>query len=130
MILFDTDICIEILRGNKKIIQKRSEYSGEVSVSFMTVAELYYGAENSQHPTENKLLVDKFLLTVDIIHTDIPILKRFGGIKSALKQRKTPLPDADLFIGSTALETSEALITGNTKHFEKMPGLKIENWIR
>jgi len=130
MILFDTDICIEILRGNKKVIQKRSEYSGEISVSFMTVAELYYGAENSQNPTENKVLVDKFLLTVDVVHTDISILKRFGAIKFALKRGKTPIPDADLFIGSTSLEKSEALITGNTKHFEKIPGLKIENWIR
>jgi len=130
MILFDTDVCIEILRGNKKVIQKRSAYSGEIAISFMTAAELYYGAENSQNPAENKVLVDKFLLTVEIVHTDISILKRFGEIKSALKLKKSPLPDADLFIGSTALEKSKALITGNTKHFKKIPDLKIENWIR
>ena len=130
MILFDTDICVELLRGNKKIIQRRSEYSGEVGISFMTVAELYYGAENAQNTAESKVLVDKFLLTVDVVWPDIAILKRFGEIKSELRRRKTPLPDADLFIGAASLEKCEALITGHTKHFEKIPGLKIENWIR
>jgi len=130
MILLDTDVCIEILRGNKKVIQKRTGYPGEVSISFMTVAELFYGAENSQYPIENKILVEKFSITVNIIHTDIAILKRFGELKAALKRKNVLIPDADLFIGATSLEKSEALVTGNSKHFERIGGLKIENWIR
>ena len=130
MILLDTDVCVEILRGNKKVIQKRAEYPGEVAISFMTVAELYYGAENSQNPVENKTLVEKFTMTVGIVHSDVPILKRFGELKAGLKKKSVLIPDADLFIGATSLEKSEALVTGNAKHFERIDGLKIENWIR
>ncbi len=130
MILLDTDVCVEILRGNKKVVQKRAEYPGEVAISFMTVAELYYGAEYSEYPIENKILVEKFTMTVSVIHSDVPILKRFGELKSGLKKKKILIPDADLFIGATALEKSEALVTGNSKHFERIAGLKIDNWIR
>lgn len=130
MILLDTDVCIEILRGNKKVIQKRAGYLQEVAISFMTVAELYYGAENSQNPTENSILVEKFTMTINVIHSDTSILKRFGELKAGLKNKNILIPDADLFIGATSLEKSEALVTGNAKHFARIDGLKIENWIR
>lgn len=130
MILFDTDTCIEILRGNKKVIKKRGDYPGEIAISFMTVGELFYGAENSGYPIENQVLIEKFILTVSIIHTDISILKRFGEIKGKLKKEGCLLPDADLLIAATALEKAEALITGNMKHFERIDGIKIDNWIR
>jgi tRNA(fMet)-specific endonuclease VapC len=130
MILFDTDTCVEILRGNKKVIRRRSEYPGEIAISFMTVGELFFGAEKSAHPIENKSLVERFVLTVSIIHTDLSILKRFGEIKAGLKRDNILLPDADLFIAATTLEKSEALITGNLKHFERIAGLKLDNWIR
>ena len=47
MILLDTDICIELLRGNAKVIDKRQGYDEKVAISFMSVAELFYGAEKS-----------------------------------------------------------------------------------
>jgi len=130
VILFDTDICIELLRGNKVLIDRRRAYSGDVFISFMTVAELYYGVENSSNVVENRLLVDKFLLTIGVIQSDVEIMRRFGELKSVLKKQHLLLPDADLFIAATALEKMEALITGNTKHFQRISGLKLENWIR
>ena len=63
MILFDTDVCVEILRGNKKVAKKRLGYPGTIAISFMTVAELFYGAENSGRPDENSIAVEKFLMT-------------------------------------------------------------------
>ena len=53
MILFDTDICIELLRGNKMIIEERKKYNGEIAISFMSVAELFYGAEKSSNKFKN-----------------------------------------------------------------------------
>ena len=47
MILMDTDICIELLRGNVNVIEKRLDHDEKVAISFMTVAELFYGAEKS-----------------------------------------------------------------------------------
>jgi len=130
MILFDTDVCVEILRGNKKVIKRRQEYPWEVSISFITVAELFYGAGNSDRPKENSVSVEKFIMTVGIIQSDLFILKRFGEIKSNLYQKNRLVADADIFIAATALEKAETLVTGNIKHFDRIEGLKIENWIR
>lgn len=128
MILLDTDICLEILRKNESIIDKRSSYDDVTAVSFMSVAELYYGAAKSSNPTKNNSLIDEFLLTIEIIQTDNEILKKFGELKNSMYIENTILPDADIFIAATAYVKTEKLITGNTKHFGRFPNLIIENW--
>ena len=95
MILIDTDICIELLRGNKKVLAKSSTYEGIISISFMSVAELFYGALNSSDPEQNIFLVENFLLTVQVIDSDFNIMKRFGTIKAELKKSNNLLPDAE-----------------------------------
>jgi tRNA(fMet)-specific endonuclease VapC len=130
MILLDTDVCIEILRGNKKVIEKRKQYNEIICISFMTAAELFYGAEKSNNKENNYSLVEEFLLTVEIIESDIEIMKRFGEIKARLFKMNEIITDADLLIGSTALEKCEKLITGNIEHFKRIENLRIENWIR
>lgn len=128
MILLDTDICIEILRGNKGIIEKYKTCDDRVAISFMSVGELYYGAEKSEYKEKNQNLIDEFLLSIDIINTDIQILKKFGELKSILSQENILLPDADILIAATSLKKCKKLITGNIKHFKRFENLIIENW--
>ncbi len=128
MILIDTDICIELLNGNKHILRKREQCESMIGISFMSVAELYYGAEKSSDPNRNITIIEELLLSLEIVHTDIAILKRFGVIKAYLQKNGVSLADADVLIAATTLERCEKLITGNTKHFDRIPGLSIENW--
>ena len=130
MILLDTDICIHILRGNRKIIDKRRQYPDQVAVTFITAAELYYGAEKSANPQKNRILVEQFLLTVTVIHSTNQILQRFGILKASLENKGFPLADADLFVVSSALETGQFLVTGNLKHFSRVENLRLENWLK
>ena len=130
MTLIDTDIYIEILRGNKSVLNKRKKVDDILAVAFMTAAELYYGVQKSTNPVQNSLLIDEFLLTMNIIQTDIPILKTYGELKAQLEGRGFLLADADLLIAATALIKCGKLITGNIKHYNRIEELKIENWIR
>lgn len=130
MILFDTDVCIEILRGNQSIIEKRIDCDERVAISFMTVAELYYGAEKSKYTNKNINTVDEFILSIDVINTDLEILKKFGEIKNNLYKKNISLPDADILIASVALTKCSKLITGNIKHFNRFENLTLGNWIR
>ncbi len=130
MILLDTDVCIELLRGNRKVIEYRERESDSIAVSFMTVAELYYGARKSGQATKNSRLVDEFLLTVNIQHSTIPVAKRFGELKSRLQLAGLSIEDADLFIAATSLESCEKLVTGNIRHYSRIEELRIENWLR
>jgi tRNA(fMet)-specific endonuclease VapC len=94
----------------------------------MTIAELYYGAEKSNEPSKNMDTIEKLLLSLEIVHTDISILKRFGMIKAYLQKHGEPIADADILIASSTLEKADKLITGNTRHFERIAGLALENW--
>lgn len=129
MILFDTDTCVEILRGNKKITDHLKSVQDEIAVSFITVAELYYGAEKSNNVEKNITGIEKFLMAFLIIESSIEIEQRFGKIKSQLGKEGKTISDADIFIASTCLENCDRLITGNIKHYERIKELKIENWI-
>ena len=130
MILLDTDICIELLRGNPKVIDKRQGYENKVAISFMSVAELFYGAEKSDYVAENTRLIEEFLLTIEVINSDMEILKKFGEIKAKLGSAGNILADADIFIAATALTKCTMLVTGNLNHFRRIEELKIEDWIR
>ncbi len=130
MILLDTDICIELLRGNFNVIERRQGYDEKVAISFMTVAELFYGAEKSNDIGKNTNLIAEFLLTVEIIHSDLEILIKFGKLKALLGKAGKILSDADIFIAATAIVKCKMLITGNVKHFKRIEELRIENWIQ
>ena len=129
MILPDTDICIELLRGNKVVLDKRQNCDEQVSICFMTIGELYYGAERSSKKLKNISIVDEFILSIDIIDTDIEILKKFGELKTNLYNKRVFLPDADILIASTALTKCTKLVTGNIKHFNRLETLILENWL-
>jgi tRNA(fMet)-specific endonuclease VapC len=98
----------------------------------MTVAELFYGAKKSNNKGKNTNLIAEFLLTVtvEIIHSDLEILKKYGNLKAFPGKAGIILSDADFFIAATALVRCNMLITRNIKHFKKIEALRIENWIR
>lgn len=128
MILFDTDICVEILRGNRRLVEQRRGYDEPVAVSFMTVAELYYGVYKSANVTNNRSIVEEFLLTVQVIESDVLIERRFGAIKADLTRRGATVADADLLIAATAMERCTFLVTGNVGHFSMIDDLEMRNW--
>ncbi|MBN2565642.1 MAG: PIN domain-containing protein [Candidatus Eisenbacteria bacterium] len=130
MILLDTDVCIELLKGNRRILLRRDQYDEPIGVCFMTVAELYYGAEKSKEPRKNIDIIEQLLLTLEIIHTDMDILRRFGATKATLQRQGILIPDADILIASATLEKAERLITGNSKRFNRVNGLALEDWTR
>ena len=130
MILLDTDACIELLRGNRNVIEKRQTYEEAIAISFMSVAELFYGAEKSDHRNENMNLIHEFLYTVEVVHSDLEIVKKFGEIKSLLGKAGNILADADIFIAATAITKCSMLITGNIRHFQRIEALRVENWMR
>jgi len=116
-----------MLRGNRNVIDRVRFQTGGVSVCFMTVAELAYGAEKSGMPDYNRTLVERFLLTVTVIESARSSMRIFGKIKSELELTGERLPDADLLVAAVALDRGMILATGNIKHFERIPRLKAED---
>ena len=130
MKLLDTDTCIEILRGNRTVIERRRATPDDVATSWITACELAYGAARSARPQANQALVDEFLATLPVYGLDRAAALRFGSLKARLERGARALADADLLIASIAFAQQAELVTGNRRHYERIPDLVIEDWLR
>jgi tRNA(fMet)-specific endonuclease VapC len=128
--ILDTDTCIEILRGNQTVIDRRAAINDEVATTWITAAELYFGAAGSKAPERNRELVTAFLDSMDVISLNKVSAQIFGEAKALLRRQGMGLADADLFIGAIAASLGATVVTGNQRHYERIPGVTLENWIR
>ncbi len=129
MRLLDTDTCTEILRGNRAVIGRRSDVRDIVGTTWMTAAELHFGAVRSNRPGANRRVVGEFLETLPVLGLDAPAAERFGTLKAELEEAGRRLADADLLIASIALASGSILVTGNARHYSRIPAMQTENWI-
>ncbi len=129
MRLLDTDVCIEILRGNAQVLQRRRSTLDRVATTGITACELAYGAANSRAPEPNQTLVTEFLSTLPILDFTLAAALLFGHHKARLRASGMTVADADLMIAAIALAQGATLVTGNTPHYERFQGLRLENWI-
>lgn len=130
MKILDLDVCIELLRGNAKVIEKRRTVDDDVATTWVTASELAYGAEKSRDSESNLTLVTEFLATLPIIGLDLPAALEFGRRKAGLERAGMRVADADLLIAAIALANGASVVTGNRKHYERIEGLRTEDWIR
>ena len=129
--LLDTSICIFFLRGKLNLDKMVKEAGLEnCYISEITVAELRFGAENSDDPKKSNKAVDIFLNGLTII----PIfgsIKRYAVEKVRLRRLGKPINDEfDLLIGVTAVQNKMKLVTDNVKDFENIMNIQIENWFK
>ena len=128
--MFDTDILIYWLKGNQAIEKKAVALGLEnIGYSIISLGELYFGAFNSEQ-------MDKNLQAIKIVQQKLSLFKYndksaqlFGMIKAQLKQQGNLIMDADILIGSIAQSNELILVTNNTKHFQRIPNLQLENWL-
>ena len=128
--LLDTNICVFWVRGNGAIRQKFDAVGmEECCISEATIFELRFGAENSKNPTKNHSVVDRFLIGLTILPI-ANVVMRYAKEKTRLRKLGTPLHDEfDLIIGVTAVEYGYMLVTDNTKPFERIENIQLENWL-
>ena len=111
-------------------IRRLEEESALVVTTTITAAELFYGAAKSQRAPGERILVEDFLKFVKPVDLELPAARLFGDLKAALEQQGQRLPDADLLIAAICLANNATLVTGNRRHFDRIPRLVIEDWIR
>jgi tRNA(fMet)-specific endonuclease VapC len=128
MNLLDTDHCIAILR-KKLDLRERVSPDEELATTAISVAELTHGANRSTHKEDNLARLEVLLSALIILPFDEAAARRFGALKAELENRGEPLDNLDLQIASIALENNIPLVTNNTRHFNRLNGLKLVNWL-
>lgn len=131
MFLLDTDTIIYSLKGNKTIVERLELHINDpMAICAITLMELYYGAYKSQKITSNLAKIKKLEQVFEIIAIERDSVEIFGMLKAQLEQSGTPLDDFDLAIAACALSHNLTLITNNQKHFKRIEGLRLENWVQ
>ena len=131
MYLLDTDTIIYNLKGELKVHENLLLHVNDLlQISIITLMELYYGAYKSQHVDANLAKIKTLEQSLDILITGQETAEIFGKLKSKLESSGNRLDDFDLIIASTALSHNLVLVTNNEKHFQRIEGLKLENWCK
>ena len=128
--MLDTNI-IAYARNNRpeavlqRLLQHRPE---DICISVITLAELEYGVYNSLRPEQNQLALMTFLSSIAVVPFDADAAREYGLIRADLKKKGTLIGANDLLIAAHARALGVTLVTNNTREFERVEGLKVENW--
>lgn len=127
--LFDTDAISELFRPRP--LPRYVEWLLGVPredqfTSAVVLAELFEGAHLSGSSRHRENIEREVLPRLAVLPFDVGAARVFGRVSAALQARGRPLPDADVQIASTALYHGLTLVTGNVRHFERVPGLDLE----
>jgi tRNA(fMet)-specific endonuclease VapC len=126
--LLDTDSVSFALRGHGDVAARiRERKPSELCISAITLAELRYGADRKGSRRLHSL-IDTFAAAVEVVPFEETAAAEFGRIGSILAERGTPIGEFDVLIAAHAVARRCVLVSNNTRHFSKVPGLSLENW--
>ncbi len=124
--LVDTDWVIEYLKGRDPVASLLSEWVElGLAVSIITYGEIYEGIYSSQHPDRQEENFLHFLQGVTLLSLTEDTMQRFARLRGNLRATGQMIGDADLLIACTALQHHLTLLTSNTRHFRRIPGLSL-----
>ncbi|WP_461277715.1 type II toxin-antitoxin system tRNA(fMet)-specific endonuclease VapC [Acidithiobacillus sp.] len=128
--MLDTNICIYIMKRQPPEVESRLRdvAIGDVSLSSVVLAELWYGVHRSQRPERNETALRDFLRFVNVLDWPSEAAAVYGAIRATLTRQGSPIGGNDLLIAAHAIHEGATLVTNNGREFERVPGLNLENW--
>ncbi len=128
--LLDTNICIYIInkRPSEVIGKLRKFKPEEIGISVITLSELQKGVSKSSHKKKNQQALDDFVSVFKILPFEELDAKKYGEIVAKLESQGQIIGGNDLFIAAHSLSRKLTLVTNNEREFNRVAGLKVENW--
>jgi tRNA(fMet)-specific endonuclease VapC len=128
--LLDTNICIYIAKQRPPAVAKRFARlaAGTVGMSLVTYGELRYGAEKSLRGAEAMATLGRLVELIPVLEPAVGVGEAYGTLRAHLERLGAPIGNNDLWIAAHALTLGVTLISNNTREFERVPKLKLQNW--
>ena len=127
--MLDTNICIQIMNhAGNRMLAKLIEHEGEMCISTVVAAELRFGAAKSAAKKKNQQMLAEFLAPLEVIPFDEDAAESFGDLRAVLEKSGRPIGPLDTLIAGHALSLNATLVTNNTREFQRVKGLRVENW--
>jgi tRNA(fMet)-specific endonuclease VapC len=129
--LLDTNICIYIQRKKPEEVLARFQKlkPGDAAISVITWGELLYGAEKSQQRKRALHLLEEFKTFIPVLPIPENAGNTYGAIRAALESKGAPIGNNDLWIAAHAKAASLIVVTNNEQEFQRVQGLKVQNWV-
>lgn len=130
MYLLDINICIYVINHKPaQVFERFRQFRlGELAISSITASELAFGVEKSGS-SRNKQALNKFLAPLEILPYDEQAIWHYAQLRHQLQSGGQLIGSLDMLIAAHALSLDCTLVTNNTKEFERIDGLKLENWV-
>ena len=130
MFLLDTDTVIYILKNEPKAVAGLKRHAGEpMGICTATLMELFYGAYKSRRVSANLSKAKRVAESMEVFSVEGACMEVFGMVKAELERAGRRLDDFDLMIAACALANGLTLVTNNVRHFGRVEGLKVVNWM-
>ena len=127
--MLDTDTVSLAMRGQGHVAARiQRSRSSDLCMSAITVAELRYGATRRGSEKLHQM-IDLMTRDVAVLPFDVTCAVQFGRIAGTLALQGTPVAHMDILIAAHALTLDLTLVTNNARHFERVVGLRVVNWI-
>ena len=128
--MLDTNICIYAIKHKpEQVFMRLQEHDPiDICISSVTYAELVHGAEKSKAIEKNRVALALLLANIEIMNFDSLAAESYGKIRADLEKAGTPIGPLDMMIAGHAKALGYTVVTNNTKEFDRVKGLKLENW--
>ena len=128
--MLDTNICIYVMKHYPQDLRlKFNSLAEQLCISSITLGELHYGAEKSARPIENLTAIEHFVARLEALPFDAKAAAHYGQIRAELERAGTPCGPHDMQIGGHARSEGLIVVTNNMREFQRMPGVRAENWV-
>ena len=127
--MLDTNICTFTIKNRPEHVREAfNAHHGQLCISTVTLMELVFGAEKSSNPQRNLAVVEGFAARLEVLKYDWEAAANTGQLRAELAKLGTPIGPYDQMIAGHARSLGLVLVTNNTREFERVPGLRIEDW--
>ena len=127
--MLDTNICIFTIKNKPEPVRELfNRHHGQLCISTVTLMELVYGAEKSAFPERNLAVVEGFAARVAVLEYDQLAAQHTGQLRAEQAKKGQPIGPYDQMIAGHARSQGLIIVTNNVREFERVPGLRIEDW--
>lgn len=128
--MLDTNIAIYVIKRRPvDALNTFNQHADQLCVSSITMAELMHGVEKSAKPDHNLRQVEDFVSRLIVIEYGNKAAAHYGNIRAMLEYKGIPIGVNDLHIAGHARSEGLTLVTNNLKEFDRVEGLRLENWV-
>lgn len=128
--MLDASLAIYVIKNKPiQMLDRFNRYADQMCLSMITVSELLHGAEKSQFPEKTLRQVEDFISRLAVLDYDYTAASQYGDIRANLERKGMPIGVNDLYIAAHARSRGFVLVTNNLREFERVEGLRLENWV-